>query len=193
MSLRYADRVGIRSACAVMVLLLALGNTAPAAEAYYLLMFGSQRTPNEPNYSHSFATFVRAHWVSPAAPRLEVQTISWMPRDLRIRAFALTPQSGVNLDLPASLRNAYANGERVSLWGPYQIHRDLYWRAAAQARSAARGTGTVLAGVPRALPALTRAAKLGRRAARPTRVPSRPARSSSVGGPSVWCGRPIRI
>ncbi|HEX8784466.1 MAG TPA: nucleoside triphosphate pyrophosphohydrolase, partial [Steroidobacteraceae bacterium] len=39
-------------------------------------------------------------------------------------------------------------------------------RAAAQARSSAAETGTVLAGVPRALPALTRAAKLGRRAAR---------------------------
>ena len=39
-------------------------------------------------------------------------------------------------------------------------------RAATQARSAARGAGTVLAGVPRALPALTRAAKLSRRAAR---------------------------
>jgi MazG family protein len=39
-------------------------------------------------------------------------------------------------------------------------------RAAAQQRSAARGTATVLGGVPRALPALTRAAKLGRRAAR---------------------------
>jgi len=39
-------------------------------------------------------------------------------------------------------------------------------RAAAQHRSAASGTGTVLGGVPRALPALTRAAKLGRRAAR---------------------------
>jgi MazG family protein len=39
-------------------------------------------------------------------------------------------------------------------------------RAAAQARSSATATGTVLAGVPRALPALTRAAKLGRRAAR---------------------------
>ena len=39
-------------------------------------------------------------------------------------------------------------------------------RAAARARSSATQTGTVLAGVPRALPALTRAAKLGRRAAR---------------------------
>jgi len=39
-------------------------------------------------------------------------------------------------------------------------------RAAARARSPATARGTVLAGVPRALPALTRAAKLGRRAAR---------------------------
>ena len=39
-------------------------------------------------------------------------------------------------------------------------------RAAAQARAPANGGGTVLGGVPRALPALTRAAKLGRRAAR---------------------------
>jgi MazG family protein len=39
-------------------------------------------------------------------------------------------------------------------------------RAAVQARAPATGPGTVLAGVPRALPALTRAAKLGRRAAR---------------------------
>jgi len=39
-------------------------------------------------------------------------------------------------------------------------------RAAAQARAFATDTGTVLTGVPRALPALTRAAKLGRRAAR---------------------------
>ena len=39
-------------------------------------------------------------------------------------------------------------------------------RAAAQARAPAAGASTVLAGVPRALPALMRAAKLGRRAAR---------------------------
>jgi MazG family protein len=39
-------------------------------------------------------------------------------------------------------------------------------RAAAQARAVAEGASAVLAGVPRALPALTRAAKLGRRAAR---------------------------
>ena len=39
-------------------------------------------------------------------------------------------------------------------------------RAVAQGRAVAEGASAVLAGVPRALPALTRAAKLGRRAAR---------------------------
>jgi ATP diphosphatase len=39
-------------------------------------------------------------------------------------------------------------------------------RAAAKSRGPADGASTVLSGVPRALPALTRAAKLGRRAAR---------------------------
>src|SRR6201993_5089068 len=39
-------------------------------------------------------------------------------------------------------------------------------RAAARSRAPAAAASTVLAGVPRALPALTRAAKLGRRAAR---------------------------
>ncbi|MBV8306271.1 MAG: nucleoside triphosphate pyrophosphohydrolase, partial [Gammaproteobacteria bacterium] len=39
-------------------------------------------------------------------------------------------------------------------------------RAATSAAAAAAGSSAVLAGVPRALPALTRAAKLGRRAAR---------------------------
>src|SRR4051794_19021682 len=76
MSSRPADHVGLRASCALIVLLLALDSPVPAADAYYLLMFGSQRIPNEPSHSHSFATFVRAEWVGPAMPRLEVQTIS---------------------------------------------------------------------------------------------------------------------
>jgi len=50
----------------------------------------------------------------------------------------------------------------MRVWEEQKAHE----RAAARARSSATDTGTVLAGVPRALPALTRAAKLGRRAAR---------------------------
>jgi hypothetical protein len=117
-----------------LALLLACTNPADAAEAYYVLMFGAQRAANPPPASHSFATFVRAIWDRPGAPRLEAHTISWLPRTGRIRVLALAPEEGVNLDLHATLRYAYASGERVSLWGAYQIDRDLYLRALAQCR-----------------------------------------------------------
>jgi hypothetical protein len=120
---------------AVVGLLLAGAPTARGAEAYYLLVFGSQRIPNNPDYSHSFATFVHATWDAPGcAPRLEAVTISWLPRNLRIRTLALAPECGANLDLHGTLRYVFANGERVSLWGPYLIDRDLYLRALAQVR-----------------------------------------------------------
>jgi hypothetical protein len=117
-----------------LVLLLALANPAGAAEAYYLLMFGAQGRSNDPSASHSFATFVRAVWDRPGAPRLEAHTISWLPRNRRIHVFALAPEEGINLDLHATLRYAYAHGERVSVWGGYQIDRELYLRALAQVR-----------------------------------------------------------
>ena len=41
---------------------LVLSPPAHAGEDYYLLMFASQRIPNNPNYAHTFATFVRATW-----------------------------------------------------------------------------------------------------------------------------------
>lgn len=82
----------IRLAAALLVL---LGSSAgaQAGEAYYLLMFGSQTTPPNPNYSHSFATFVRATWPGPEPcptnPTLEAVTISFpllIERDLHERA-----------------------------------------------------------------------------------------------------------
>src|SRR3954454_23392353 len=64
-------------------LLFCLPASAGAAEACYLLMFGAQRVPSNPNYSHTFATFVKATWPEPrrgsAFPRLEEHTISWLP------------------------------------------------------------------------------------------------------------------
>jgi len=109
---------------------------APAQEAYFLLVFGSQRIPNQPEYSHSFAAFVRATWPGPppAPPQLEVHTISWLPRSLRIRVLALAPECGVNMDLHPSLCHALSEGQRISLWGPFQIDRALYYRAVGQVR-----------------------------------------------------------
>jgi ATP diphosphatase len=57
---------------------------------------------------------------------------------------------------------ALAPQDLVRVWEEQKAQE----RAAAQARAVAEGASAVLAGVPRALPALTRAAKLGRRAAR---------------------------
>jgi hypothetical protein len=124
-----------RGTLAVVLLSLAFAGGAQGHEAYFLLMFGSQQTPNNPDFSHSFATFVHASWEgpSPVCPRLEVCTISWLPRNLCVRTVALLPEIGQNFDLHTTLCYALNNGERVSLWGPYQIDRDLFLRARAQA------------------------------------------------------------
>lgn len=108
---------------------------ARAGEAYYLVVFASQRIPNNPNYAHTFATFVRARWPgeTPSPPAggasLEAHTISWLPRSGRVRTRALLPECGRNFGLHETLRLAFATGQRVTLWGPYQVEPDLYARA----------------------------------------------------------------
>jgi hypothetical protein len=118
---------------AVLVAGLAFPAAAPAGEAYYLLMFGSQRVPANPNYSHSFATFVRVCWFGdgpcPPAPCLQAHTISWLPCNGVVRTLALLPECGHNFELHATIRHVQSTGQRVSLWGPYQIEPDLYARA----------------------------------------------------------------
>jgi hypothetical protein len=87
-------------------------------------------------YTHTFATFVRATGRGPCAQsyRLDAFTISWLPRALEVRPLALAPEQGTNLGLDGTLRWAHATGQTVSLWGPYQIDRELFDRALAQAR-----------------------------------------------------------
>jgi hypothetical protein len=109
-------------------------NSARAGEAYYLLMFASQRPTYSPNYAHTFTTFVRASWPGdgPCPPQnvtLEAHTISWLPSNLVIRIQALLPECGHNFGLAETIRFALGTEQRVSLWGPYQIEPDLYARA----------------------------------------------------------------
>jgi hypothetical protein len=123
-----------------LAVLLNLGTAADrarAGEACYLLMFGSQQVPNDPNYSHTFATFVRATWPGNGpctkAPRLEARTISWLPANGKIRTAALLPEEGRNYRLDETLRYVLGNDERVSLWGPYRIDPEVYGLAVRQA------------------------------------------------------------
>jgi hypothetical protein len=125
------------------LLILGPAGRARAGEAYYLLMFGSQQVPNDPNYSHTFATFVRATWPGDGscrkAPRLEACTISWLPANGKIRTAALLPEPGRNYSLDDTLRYVLANDERVSLWGPYRIDPEVYARAVRHAEELESG------------------------------------------------------
>src|SRR5438067_4798530 len=101
---------------AVVLLALGLPGRAQAGEAYFVVMFGAQRIPNNPNYAHTFSTFVRITWAGngpccrPFA--VEAHTISWTPRTLVIRIQALLPECGDNFDLYTTLRYVLGSRER---------------------------------------------------------------------------------
>jgi hypothetical protein len=120
---------------AATALLLGGAGAGRGDEFYYVLVFGSQQGPGCVRYSHTFATFVRATGRGPCAQsyRLDAFTISWLPRTLELRPLALAPEAGMNLGLADTLRWAQATGQRVALWGPYQVDRELFERAWAQA------------------------------------------------------------
>jgi hypothetical protein len=123
-------RPPLRFLAALLLLLLPPGRAA-AQERYYLWIFSSQSTPKLPRYSHNWATFVRvSDWEGRRF--LESFSLSWMPATLNIRPFALRPEPGVNLDLPTTLRFVYAQGQRISLWGPYEIEAVFYQRGLGQ-------------------------------------------------------------
>jgi hypothetical protein len=113
---------------ALILCALTGANTARAGETYYVMVFGAQRAPTEPHYTHSWAVFVKATDAAgcPGAKVLEHHTISWMPQTLVIRVRALLPEPGVNLDIPTTFRWVLETGQRVSMWGPYQIEPELY-------------------------------------------------------------------
>jgi hypothetical protein len=115
-------------------LLFHFATSAWAEERYFVIIFGAQRVPNCPKYSHSFATFVRVTGEGPclANCRIESHTISWLPETLDIHVFRPWSEPGVNLDLPGTLKLMVCQGDRISMWGPYQIEKELYERALCQ-------------------------------------------------------------
>ena len=121
------------------VLLLAsvvlLPATTAAAEKYYLVPFGSAHRTRLPWRSHTFVTAVRAT-SDPAAPdgcRLDTHTVSWFPAGFAVLPNLVTPGPGVNLDLPDTLKQVAADGQRVSVWGPYEVRAETFAAVKAQA------------------------------------------------------------
>jgi hypothetical protein len=120
-----------RSAARAVGVLLALVcvPAAHAQESYYVLIFGSQSVPKRPRHTHSWATFVRAPAGETAA--IEDLTLSWLPATLNVRPLALRAERGVNLGLHETIGAMSADGQRIRMWGPYQIDGALYERARA--------------------------------------------------------------
>jgi hypothetical protein len=134
--MRFA-RIIVRFSLAITTL-LALANGSSRAqepnESYYMTIFSAQADSRDPRRTHSFATFVKATGTGDAAKDspIEIHTISWMPQSLEIVILCRRPEPGTNLDLESSLRWAASRNCRVSMWGPFQINKDLYDRAVKQ-------------------------------------------------------------
>jgi hypothetical protein len=125
--MRYIVRSGIG-----LLLLPMLAPFATAEEFYYMAVFSAQRPViNRPMYSHTFAAFVR-QTVCSGKSTLSSITISWLPRGRLVQPLALLPEEGHNYGLHETLQFAVAEKTRVSMWGPYQIHPSLYYRALEQ-------------------------------------------------------------
>ena len=102
---------------------------APPGERYFVLVFGSQSTPERPKYTHSWATVVKvAGCDGPGAPTVEEYTISWMPASLDIRPWTFRVELGANLALHFTIEEMLRNKERVSVWGPYEVGPGLFHR-----------------------------------------------------------------
>ena len=114
-----------------LLLLMALGQPLTAQEAYYMAVFAYDGPGDRARDAHTFATFAKARWCD-GAWLVDSFTISWLPCNGVVHPGRVLPEAGHNFDLATTLRMAYAAGNRVSMWGPYQIQLELYQRALAQ-------------------------------------------------------------
>ena len=109
-----------------------LAAPAPQNERYFLIVFGSQTTPRIGRYTHTWATVVKVTELPGAQPAVEEHTISWLPDSLDIRVWRLRVEPASNLDLHATIEHVLGTGQRVSMWGPYEIWGGLYTRFVTQ-------------------------------------------------------------
>jgi hypothetical protein len=111
--------------------LVMTAGTAKGDEFYYVMIFGSQSSPKLLQYTHTWATFIRAVGEGPDANdyALYQHTISWLPQSLDVQTWTLLPEPGVNLDLYQTLDAVYRDRENVTMWGPFRIMPLVYERS----------------------------------------------------------------
>lgn len=102
------------------------------SERFYTIVFSGQSVPRRPAYTHTWIAVIRTVEQPGQTPALDVHTISWLPATLDIQPLRLKVEPGVNRDLHTTLRYVKDNGERVSMWGPYETHASFYRRILVQ-------------------------------------------------------------
>lgn len=123
-----ARRTRLNVVAFLCVVLGSATGTAKGAEFYYALIFGSQSSPKQLRYTHTWATFVRAVGEGTDANSfaIEAHTISWLPQTLEVRVWRPWPEAGVNLDLYQTLQTVHASQQSVTMWGPFMIQKQAY-------------------------------------------------------------------
>src|SRR5260370_9267815 len=96
-----------------------------------MLMFAQQTEPNVARRSHTFAMFVRASGpeADPNA-QIDVQTISWMPHNMKIEPLRMNPQPGANFSLADTLAWGRSFGGSTTMGGQYATTKELSARPA---------------------------------------------------------------
>src|SRR5512135_3578422 len=124
-------RGGWLTGIATVVMLAASTREGQAEEYYFAMIFGSQSSPKQLRYTHTWATFVRAtgEGPDPNSYALQVHTISWLPQTLEVKVWRPWPEPGVNLDLYQTLQAVYDHKESVTMWGPFVIRKEVYDRS----------------------------------------------------------------
>lgn len=122
-------------------ILSSAGGGSPSRPRYFMCLFGYQADPNNPEYAHTFASYVRV--TGQDASSMQWLSISWLPatfgRDLKVDVFG-SEVPGRNYSLEETIAFTHRTGSRVATWGPYEITPQLY-RAASQ-RVAALESGS---------------------------------------------------
>lgn len=95
---------------------------APGGDRFSLLVFTAQTAVKHPRATHTWAALVRHD----GDRVLDVQTISWMPHDLRIKPYDLSVEPGTNLTLADTIGwITTQTPQQVTLWMPLDASPEL--------------------------------------------------------------------
>ena len=118
---------------AIALCLLASVSEPARSTRYYAVFFSFENAQRHSLHNaHAFATFLKVPAHDQAnRPTIDYEhcTISWLDADKRCPPFVWLPARGVNLTLEETLALARERSLQVSIFGPYEIHPELYRRA----------------------------------------------------------------